>query len=240
MEITLPEENPSRIFATKVPIDGREIPVWPQGQKSQTLNDPRIHAMAFLEDEDLRQGFIREILQSAELQPENTRGYGGKKIRNPEIWNLPFAKLLTQRALLMFCQATGKRIAHTVDRWVNVLETGDYSAPHAHYESQGAAVYFLDLGDEAPGSSLSGKFELMDPRIPWCCSSREYCPTRGMMPEVIPGAMLLFPALLLHFVHPYAGKRPRITLAWNISEGPEPKGQEQKMAQQVDGKVERK
>ena len=32
------------------------------------------------------------------------------------------------------------------------------------------------------------------------------------------GAMVAFPAALVHAVHPHEGARPRITLAWNITE----------------------
>ncbi len=31
------------------------------------------------------------------------------------------------------------------------------------------------------------------------------------------GAMVAFPAALVHAVHPYEGTRPRITFAWNIT-----------------------
>jgi hypothetical protein len=41
-------------------------------------------------------------------------------------------------------------------------------------------------------------------------------------PAMEPGTMILFPAVFLHHVRPYSGKRPRITIAFNISAGPPP------------------
>ncbi len=40
------------------------------------------------------------------------------------------------------------------------------------------------------------------------------------MPRLVAGDMLIFPSAMVHCVNPYRGKRPRITLAWNI--GPQP------------------
>jgi hypothetical protein len=31
------------------------------------------------------------------------------------------------------------------------------------------------------------------------------------------GSMLIFPAHFVHSVNPYTGKRPRITMSWNIN-----------------------
>ncbi len=100
------------------------------------------------------------------------------------------------------------------------MEPGDYSKPHCHYEADAAVVYFLDTGTDT--AAAAGNFELIDSRVPFCCPSRPERPTRGIMPAMAGGTMLLFPVEWLHHVEPYHGTRPRLTIAWNISAGPPP------------------
>jgi len=237
MNLSLPEGRLENALGAVARVGGRDFPLWPAKAQVRELGDPRIFAVHFGDEKNYREAMIRAVLDHDTQGWNNLLGYGGNKIRGAATWNSPTGKLLTLRALLLFCQARGVTEAHTVDRWANIYQTGEYSAPHAHYESEAAAVYFLDTGEDVPEAPLSGKFELIDSRVPWCCSSRAECPTRGLMPEIRPGVMLLFPATLLHFVHPYAGRRPRITLAWNLSAGPEPPDNEARMAQQVEGKI---
>jgi hypothetical protein len=239
MELSIPQDNPQGILHSYVKVNGEEVRMWPRNMECETLGDPRIFGAVFPDSDSLRDAMIQSVLKSNESEKHNVRGNGGNKIRAKETWQSPVGRYLTLRALLMFCQTTGSHTAYTVDRWANVSLTGDYSAPHAHYESQAAVVYFLDLGDEDPDTTLSGNFELMDSRIPWCCTTESDCPTRSLIPTIRPGAMVLFPASFLHFVHPYTGKRPRITLAWNISAGGEPSGHEDRMAVHVKGEVTR-
>ena len=146
-------------------------------------------------------------------------------MRDLQTWGLAGMELLMQRALLMFCKVHNVNSAYVLDRWVNVMSHGEYSAPHCHYDAQSAVVYSLDVGDSDPGNSISGSFELQDPRLAACCPYQPQRPLRSLSPGIRPGLMLLFPAECLHFVHPYAGNRPRITVAWNISAGQPPSDQ---------------
>ena len=41
--------------------------------------------------------------------------------------------------------------------------------------------------------------------------------TTPYYPQMVPGTMLIWPSEVVHCVTPYVGKRPRITLAWNLS-----------------------
>jgi hypothetical protein len=165
------------------------------------------------------------------------RGVGGKKVRDADTWNMPAARLLTMRALLLFCLSQKKPSAHVLDRWANVMLTGDYSTPHSHYDTDSAVVYAVDPGEQMPQQSLDGEFELIDPRIPGCCPTQPERPIRGLSPQFVPGMMILFPAQFLHHVRPYSGQRPRITLAWNISAGPPPAGVEIDPTRQLTFKV---
>jgi hypothetical protein len=185
--------------------------------------DPRILGTRFQDARLIHPELHQRILAAAKELPPNMPGQGGKKVRDQVTWDMPAAKLIALRAMLLFCRTQGTRQAHIVDRWANVMEPGDYSTPHSHYESQAAVVYFFDPGEDNQARPMDGRFELIDARVPFCCSTRPDCPTRGLNPGMEPGTMIIFPAVFLHHVRPYSGKRPRITMAINISAGPPPK-----------------
>jgi hypothetical protein len=222
LELEIPEQSPHRIVERVFECEGGLARAWPRGQSVQTLVDERILGAVFRDCGTYHRELIGNITTAAQALSPNLRGYGGKKVRDNVTWSLPAAQLVALRAMLLFSHAFRTREVHITDRWANVIERGDYSSPHSHYESEGSVVYYLDLGDEHPEYLLSGKFEIIDPRIPFCCSTREQCPTRGLIPETPPGTMILFPSKFLHLVHPYEGDRPRITLAFNMSRGLSP------------------
>jgi hypothetical protein len=56
----------------------------------------------------------------------------------------------------------------------------------------------------------------VDPRVDACCGIRPGSVTTPQLPLMAPGTMILFPSPFVHCVNPYRGRRPRITLAWNI------------------------
>ena len=165
---------------------------------------------------------IQHVCVQAYTMPASMRGVGGKKIRDAETWQLLSARLLTWRALYLFCLTNRVSSAYVADRWVNVMVDGDYSTPHCHFESQGAVVYSLDTGDPNPADPMDGDFEIIDSRIPACCPHEPERPNRGIAPKLRPGMMILFPSEFLHHVRPYSGRRPRLTIAWNICPGPPP------------------
>jgi hypothetical protein len=73
---------------------------------------------------------------------------------------------------------------------------------------------------------MDGSLEIIDVRIPFCCPDHADRPHQGIAPIPRAGMMILFPAMFLHFVHPYTGRRPRITIAWNLSPGPPVEGRD--------------
>jgi len=225
--IQLATPNDERIDAAPVAFAAGVTVTWPRGQQITTRDDPRIFGAVFGDGSIVHPEFAAALIAQAAKQPQGMLGFGGKKVREPGLWDLPGAKLLTQRALLFFCKVYNALECHTTDYWANVLESGDYSYPHCHYDSQASLVYYLDPGDQDPKEKLSGRFHFSDPRIPYCCSTHPERPTRGLLPDIRPGTLLMFPSEFVHFVHPYRGQRPRITLAWNIAPGPPPANPEE-------------
>lgn len=220
-QLEIPPQGHGELLGRQIHLPRGQTRAWPQ-INVQELMDPRIIGARFPDHELIDQELIDRALSRASEIPKNVRGAGGKKVRDAETWSLPAAELLSMRAMLMFCHLSGAASAHILDRWINVMEAGDYSAPHCHYDAEGAIVYFLDPGETSATDPHDGRFELIDPRVPFCCANGPGRPIRGLMPGMAPGTMILFPAEFLHFVRPYSGSRPRLTIAWNISSGPLP------------------
>ena len=212
-------ENPQALRSATVDIDGREVMNWPASARVGNIEDPRIFGAVFGDEPLVHPQLRASLMEQADQQPQGMLGFGGKKIREQAVWDLPAAKLLTRRALLLYCQVHSVTSAHTTDFWANVMDAGDYSYPHCHYDSVSSLVYYLDLGDSDPREKMAGRFHLSDPRIPYCCTTDPARPTRGLLPNLREGLFLLFPSEFVHFVHPHRGSRPRITLAWNIGTG---------------------
>jgi hypothetical protein len=222
MHLELTPEHQQQLSSLKARLHRGETTVWSAQQPLQNLGDPRIFGTVFQDAELFHYELTERLCSQAYTLPATLRGAGGKKIRDLETWNLPGFQLLMQRALLMFCHCHGVTAAHVIDRWANVMQHGDYSTPHAHYDAQSAVVYTMDPGEIDPVETMDGSFEIIDPRIPFCCPYQAERPLRGITPLTRAGMMLLFPAEFIHHVRPYFGRRPRITVAWNICSGPPP------------------
>ncbi len=106
---------------------------------------------------------------------------------------------------------------YTATAWANVNREGNYNNLHNHPRQHWACVYYVCLGEETPGFKNNGRLELRDPRP----GARFYNPpgfrfgvSRIIDPE--PGLMLMFPAWVEHWVHPFHGTGERISIATNI------------------------
>jgi hypothetical protein len=64
---------------------------------------------------------------------------------------------------------------------------------------------------------MAGKLCFADARIPACCPHEPGRVTQHLIPTMGPGTMIIFASDYLHSVNPYRGRRPRITLSWNIT-----------------------
>ena len=120
------------------------------------------------------------------------------------------------------------RVGWTVTAWANVNRAQDSNRPHGHPGAFWSGVYWVDDGDAGDDPSVGGMLELADPRgilpsmvAPHLACAIEACAGDGSGRLVTPraGTLVLFPAWLIHSVTPYAGQRPRISVAFNFSLG---------------------
>ncbi|MFZ0486184.1 MAG: putative 2OG-Fe(II) oxygenase [Arenicellales bacterium] len=197
-----------------------ELNVWPADQEVEVFcESPTIVGTHFEDAQAFRQTLIEYILELGR-DPEFTHQMptGGSKVRRVDLWDLPEAKLVNQRALSFFVEATKKSDAKVDLSWASIYTKGSYLTPHGHPRTTASVLYCLDLGDpDYEQNHYSGKLVFTDPRIDYCCNVEEGCVTRTLSVHLHDGMMLLFPGPLVHFVHPYNGTRPRITMSWNIN-----------------------
>jgi uncharacterized protein (TIGR02466 family) len=130
----------------------------------------------------------------------------------------------TTWALRRMISATTSRDDFTgtlsISAWATVCRAGTYHAPHSHSDSAWSGVYYVDSGSENPGRPLSGVLEFLDPRAGAEAVSAPgdpYGEPFRVRPQA--GLLVLFPSWLYHWVHPYAGERPRIAISFNATLG---------------------
>lgn len=198
----------------------KPIEIWPKDRQPEACGDSTIHRITFTDTQEYHPRLVAKILELEEnhrLRKRYFRGACGTKLHHLEKWASSEAELITARAKALFRKVLQCEQAVVDLSWTNVYRSGDYCLPHSHLRSTASVVYCLDPGEEDPDDSHSGRFCFVDPRLRSCCQDQEGCLTTPFMPGMTAGTMLIFPSQLVHSVNPYTGKRPRITLSWNIN-----------------------
>lgn len=100
--------------------------------------------------------------------------------------------------------------------WANLLGGGDCFSPHTHGGSSWSGVYWVDGGDSSPENG--GLFAIRDPRagasmVESPLSAFDNACAAELQPMA--GKMIVFPSWLVHWVSPYRGTRPRISVSFN-------------------------
>jgi uncharacterized protein (TIGR02466 family) len=114
--------------------------------------------------------------------------------------------------------AAALELTVAAEAWANVARTGHYAKPHVHPNANLSCVYYVDAGNAPADEHDSGVIEFLDPR-----NRPGMFATEGTMSfdayKVTPqsGMLLVFPAWLYHYVHPYVGSQARISVAFNVT-----------------------
>ncbi|HKE40593.1 MAG TPA: putative 2OG-Fe(II) oxygenase [Casimicrobiaceae bacterium] len=201
-------------------IGGATLATWPSTQIVSPMSARLMGITVFADHEAYHPALIDATL-AAERDPRFRdslfKGGCGVKVRKIDAWDSPATKLIHARALMLAHHTLSRRPVFADDSWASVYRAGDYCMPHSHLRSNASIVYMLDPGDSDPDEPLAGRLCFADPRIEACCPDEPGRVTQHLMPEMTPGTMLIFASDYLHNVNPYRGRRPRITLSWNIT-----------------------
>jgi len=135
----------------------------------------------------------------------------------------PAQSSLAHLLLRMIAQATQtvapdsdySTIELVCDGWINVNPRGAYNAPHDHAGAFWSGTYHVEVPEQ--GDDDAGAIEFLSPhkplpglgmiKAPITADKRQYRPKAG--------TVLLFPASLLHWVHPNDSNSDRVTIAFN-------------------------
>lgn len=201
----------------------KKIDIWSNNQNISPLkSDPAIAMTHFADYHEYHPELIkkmRELERDRSFVDRLPRGSCGTKVRHIDKWNSAAATLIHERAKEFFRQVLKTDKAVVDDCWGNIYYKDDYCIPHSHIRALAGVVYFLDAGDEAEeGDTLSGRFFIADPRVHYCNQHHPGHMTRVLLPNLQPGSMIIFPGYVVHGVNPYFGKKPRLTLSWNINQ----------------------
>ena len=110
------------------------------------------------------------------------------------------------------------QVAYRAYAWANVNQSGHYNMLHVHPGNHWSVVYYVSVGTPSPETPTNGRIELRDPR-PAAGFARMPGFNEGQPMLIQPqaGMMLLFPAWIEHWVHPFHGEGTRISIATNVT-----------------------
>lgn len=113
-------------------------------------------------------------------------------------------------------KGVGKSFRFALQAWGMVMRRGDYVMPHHHAAAHLSGVLYLDAGDgDAAQHPQSGRLSFVDPRA--SVAAADGFDLFPSLFELRPrtGSMVVFPGFVQHFVHPYRGTRPRVSVSFN-------------------------
>jgi len=146
-------------------------------------------------------------------------------------WSGDLGQTVVQRVAEMVKQATSEIYATfsgrekstwTIAMWANVNRRGNYNRIHVQPGATWTGAYIVDTGHEEKHETLSGVIGLINPNLSQAMSFyRNAVPTRYIVrPEA--GLMMIWPSYVAQMVHPHTGKRPRISISFNVKKDPYP------------------
>lgn len=195
--------------------------IWPAGQRTESLpGAPAFALTRFTDTESYHPSLTSRLMASANdptMAVQQARAIGGTKIYHIHQMQSAELAFICARAIALFMRVLRSDTAVIDMSWANIYGDGDYSLPHSHLRALASVVYCVDPGDPDPTDPWSGQFCFVDPRLAECCQSEAGHMTNPIMPGLDAGAMLIFPGQAVHCVGAYRGRRPRITLSWNIN-----------------------
>jgi len=177
-------------------------------------------------DPALDRDLVARLVAESTATPGVARANRGGWHSLPDLGQRPepcFQDLLRRivgRVQAMFVELAGPpqlRYRYGMHAWAMVMRDGDHTIVHDHADAHFSLAYYPDAGDtELADHPESGRLTFVDPRrggtvIPGV----ELFPTQfSIAPRT--GTLVIFPGWLQHYVQPYRGQRPRVTISANV------------------------
>ncbi|MDD9878962.1 MAG: TIGR02466 family protein, partial [Magnetovibrio sp.] len=128
-------------------------------------------------------------------------------------------------AVIQYLQGIGSDypVDWQIHAWANVNRSGDYHDPHNHPHCYLSGTYYVkipgapDIGRRR-ADARPNRITFYDPRAGFNMQSIKndpyIDPEFTVLPE--PGLLMLWPAGLMHFVHPNLSDEARVSISFNI------------------------
>jgi len=126
-----------------------------------------------------------------------------------------FLRILAQASKAFAPGTSFKDVEMFAEGWVNVNPRGGYNAPHDHSGSFWSGVYYVRMPEQDEGQG--GLIEFLSPHKMLPNQGVIYAPITAPKVSIRPlaGQVLIFPASLVHWVHPNHSDEERVTIAFN-------------------------
>ncbi len=131
-----------------------------------------------------------------------------------------------QKTAVDYCRRAGMdyEIRWSLQGWANVNRLGDYHDPHNHPYAYLSGTYYVRV-PESRAADLRNRSDVRpgcitfyDPRgavnMTAIKDDLQIDPEFTVAPS--PGSILMWPAFLMHFVHPNLSDDPRISISFNV------------------------
>ena len=200
------------------------------GITSELLFSTPVFTQVWPDAEELNQYLREQILARERSDAHGIREYsnvGGwhSPLDLQESWD-PDLRLILDRCRALAVEATNRllssaerarRYRFALSAWANVSREGDYNVPHVHM-STWSAVYYVSVPLDCGKEPKAGGLELLDPRPATVMVDMpgQFFATRHLI-KPQPGLLVLFPASVTHFVHPFRGSGERISVACDLT-----------------------
>jgi len=166
----------------------------------------------------------RLILARDGARPDQTTAYRDDNLFAAEHAALVWLRQCVHKTATDYCRRAGMDypVDWTLQGWANVNRLGDYHDPHNHPHAYLSGTYYVRVplsratrrnrADVRPGC-----ISFYDPRVANMSAIRD---DPQSQPELTvapaPGMLLLWPAFVMHFVHPNLSDDPRISISFNL------------------------
>lgn len=166
----------------------------------------------------------RLVLSRERARPDLTTAYRDGNLFALEHPALAWLQQCVHKTATDYCRRGGMNypIDWSLQGWANVNRLGDYHDPHNHPHAYLSGTYYVRVPSSraTPRNRADvrpGCITFYDPRVtnmtalrddPQCAPEFTVAPAAGMI--------LLWPAFLMHFVHPNLSEEPRISVSFNL------------------------
>jgi len=169
--------------------------------------------------------FERLILDREAANERLTTDYLGGDFLAQDHPAITWLRQCIHKSALDYCHRAGMNydVEWSVHGWANVNRLGDYHDPHNHPHAYLSGTYYVRVPDSrAPLRNRAdvrpGCITFYDPRAAVNMTAIRDDPQ--IEPEFTvaprPGMILMWPAFLMHFVHPNLSNEPRMSISFNL------------------------